>query len=37
MRLSIGEKGKIDIPRFIEFCAKLEVEGVELGDFYWKN
>jgi len=45
MKLSIAmhsldsyyREGKIDIPRFIEFCEQLGVEGVELVDSYWKN
>jgi sugar phosphate isomerase/epimerase len=31
------QEGKIDLPKFIEFAASQDVEGVELLDYFWKD
>jgi sugar phosphate isomerase/epimerase len=31
------QQGKIDVMQFVEHAKKLEVDGVELLDFFWKN
>ena len=34
---AVVRKGEMDIPGFIEFAKSLDVDGVELLDFFWND